>query len=53
MNHILEKVESRYWKQNQKFGIKILKKSVEDAYNIDEGCEWFMDLINQKHNRDY
>ena len=33
-NHIINKIKSRYWKQEFKFGIK-LPKNVEDAIRLD------------------
>ena len=45
-NHIIEKIKSRYWKQEFKFGV-LLPKNVEDAIRIDKrnGNYFWQDAI--------
>ena len=47
-NRIIEKVKSRYWKQEYKFGIR-LPKNVEDAIRLDQynGNYFWQDAIQK------
>ncbi|KAG7370061.1 reverse transcriptase RNA-dependent DNA polymerase [Nitzschia inconspicua] len=51
-NQIISKVESKYWKQTPKFGIR-LPHSVEEALRIDEetGTNFWGDAINKEMSK--